>query len=286
MDGARRIQWWLAVIASAAFATACTLPLGRGEAGDAPESGELAPIPDSPAETEAALAVLERMSAYLASRAAFRFHAEVEYDAVQTWGQRIEFGNSREVVVRRPDRLRIDILDRDGSSEILSYDGAHVWIASPTQHAYARMEQAGELEQVLEQLASAYDSPTQLADLIDPGLYARLRPAIESGHRVGLVRLDGRPCEQVAFRTDRVDFQLFVEQGGTPVPRRLVVDYRDEPGRPQFRARLEDWDLSPDLPDAYFHVTPPLGAQRVAFGELLELMIAAPQPLPDPGEAP
>ena len=274
------------MIMTAGVVTACVLPLDRGRPGDASGAGEVVPVADSPAETEAALAVLERMSAYLASRDAFRFHADVEYDAVQAGGQRIEFGNSREIVVRRPDRLRIDILDRDGTREILSYDGSSVWIASPTHRAYSRMEQAGELERVLERLASDYDSRAQLADLIDPGLYARLRPAIESGRRVGIVRLDGRACEQVVFRTDAVDFQLFVERGGTPVPRRLVIDYRDEPGSPQFRATLEDWDLSPELPDVYFRVTPPIGAQRVDFSELLELMIAAPRLLPGPGDTP
>jgi hypothetical protein len=282
------------VIASALVASACALPLDAGTQAGANSgataasatSVESSSNPESDTETEAALAILERMSAHLASREAFRFHAEVEYDAVQPSGQRIEFGNSREVAVRRPDRLRVDVFDRDGTSEILSYDGTDVWIASPSRNAYSRMPQAGMLEQVLEQLASEYDTPAQLAELIDPDLYRHLRPAIESGSRVGLVRLDGRFCEQLAFRTDKVDFQLFVERGATPLPRRLVIDYRNEPGKPQFRASLGDWDLAPELPDTHFHVSPPIGAQRVPFDELLELMMAAPDALPEPGDTP
>jgi hypothetical protein len=285
--GISRTSGLAAVVASVLVATACMLPRDTGiravAKADEPSASALA---QSESETAAALAIFERMSAHLASREAFRFHAEVEYDAVQPSGQRIEFGNSREVAVRRPDRLRIDITDRDGTSEILSYDGTDVWIASPSRHAYSRMAQAGPLEQVLERLANEYDSPAQLADLIDPDVYRQLHPAIESGSRVGRVRVDGRLCEQVAFRTDKVDFQLFVELGATPVPRRLVIDYRDEPGHPQFRARLGDWDLAPTLPDAYFRVSPPIGAQRVSFDELLELMIAAPDALPDPGDTP
>lgn len=281
----------LAVLtASTLLATACVLPQdpgggapsGRSEA-NATTSGSPSD-PDVEAETAAALAILERMSAHLASQDAFRFQAEIEYDAVQPSGQRIEFGNSREVAVRRPDRLRVDVFDRDGTSEILSYDGSDVWIASPSRNAYARMPQAGLLEQVLDQLASEYDTPAQLAELIDPDLYRHLRPAIESGSRVGLVRLDGRSCEQLAFRTGEVDFQLFVERGESPLPRRLVVDYRNAPGKPQFRASLGDWKLAPDLPDTHFHVSPPIGAQRLPFDELLELMMAAPEALPDPGD--
>jgi hypothetical protein len=262
------------LIACAALAAACVLPWHSG--GGTPASKDPAATAggDSAAETDVALAILERMSGFLASRDAFRFRAEVGYDAVQASGQRIEFGQSTDIVVRRPDRLRVDALDWDGNREIISYDGAQVWIAFPIRRAYSRMDQTGNLEQVLERLATEYDSPTPLAELISPDLLARIEPSIQSGSRVGLVLLDGFVCEQLAFRTNALDFQLFVEQGETPVPRRLVIDYRDEPGRPQFRASLTAWELAPELPDAYFRVTPPIGAQRVPFDELLELMLA------------
>jgi hypothetical protein len=279
------------VVANALAATACLLPFDAGQQAGPPSGASATGVesssdPESEDETDAALEILERMSAFLASREAFRFRAEVEYDAVQPSGQRIEFGNSREVAMRRPDRLRIDVFDRDGTSEILSYDGTEVWIASPSRNAYSRMPQLGRLEQVLEQLANDYDTPAQLAELMDPDLYRQLHPAIESGSRVGLVRLDGRLCEQLAFRTEEVDFQLFIERGETPMPRRLVIDYRNEPGKPQFRATLGDWDLAPELPDTHFRVSPPIGAQRVPFDELHELMMAAPDALPDPGDTP
>lgn len=267
---------WLAPLLASALLTACgILPLqSSGGSAVAPEAA-MKLVGDPAAETDAALAILERMSSFLASQSAFRFHAEVRYDAVQDSGQRIEFGQSREIVVRRPDRLRIDSVDWDGNREIISYDGAEVWLASPTRRAYSRMAQAGALERVLERLATEYDSPTPFAELIGPDLYARISASIRSGSRVGLVRIDGRLCEQLAFRAETLDFQIFVEQGDTPVPRRLVIDYREEPGRPQFRGSLVAWDFAPELPDTTFRVSPPIGAQRVAFDELLELMLEA-----------
>ena len=49
------------------------------------------------------------------------------------------------------------------------------------------------------------------------------------------------------------------------LPRRITITYEHEEGRPQFRARLTDWDLSPRLKDSTFEFDPPKGAEKIAF---------------------
>lgn len=56
-----------------------------------------------------------------------------------------------------------------------------------------------------------------------------------------------------------------MQQGETPVPRRIAITWEQAPGRPQFRARVTKWELSPKLPDALFVFAPPKGAERVRF---------------------
>ncbi|MBV8173453.1 MAG: DUF2092 domain-containing protein, partial [Verrucomicrobia bacterium] len=68
------------------------------------------------------------------------------------------------------------------------------------------------------------------------------------------------------MRTNRgVDFQVWVAQGNQPLPRRIVITYKDEPGQPQFWAHLSNWNLAPVISDALFAFTPPNGADRVQF---------------------
>lgn len=280
---ARRV---VALLGCLLFADGCALPWRSASEGGTASTGNAAAADlngsepesdaDADAETAEALELLERMSAQLASLPAFRFRADVSYDAVQASDQRIEYGSTREIIVERPDRLRIDTRDRDGGHEILAYDGREVWLASPSLRAYARMEQAGGVDRILEKLA-ALDAPVPLAELIEPGLAARLRPSIESASRVGIAEIDGVLCDQVAYRTSGPDLQLFIERGEAPVPRRIVIDYRGEPGRPQFRATLRDWESGPQRRSAaFFRVTPPIGAQRMPLRELLGLMLEDP----------
>jgi hypothetical protein len=262
---------WLSVLVVAVLASGCAwTPGGRGTTGAA--EADLASDPVARAETEATLAILERMSTHLASLGAFRFRAEVRYDAVQESGQRIEFGSERRIAVQRPDRIRVDVAHWDGGSELMLYDGAQLAAASPALHVYALTPQSGPLAEALDRVQRELGVPTPLAELLDSALYEKLRAAVESGVRAGLVRLDGRVCHQLAFRAPGLDFQLFVEQGETPWPRRLVIDYREEPGRPQFRASLRDWEPAAELPEGLFLFAPPIGAQRVPFEELLDLL--------------
>jgi len=293
--GVRAAALACGLVAVAAVGVGCALPWTDGgdadrtpaaDAASAATAGAADDAVDEAAasiETEAALAALERMAAFLAAQPSIRFLAEAHYDAIQPTGQRIEFGNRREIVLRRPDRLRIDVVEWDGPRELVVYDGRAVWLASPSHHAYARAEASGDFSALLERLTREHDLPTPFAELLAPDLASRLRPALRSGARVGRVRIDDRLCDQLAFRAGSFDFQIFVDAGDEPVPRRLVIDYLEEPGRPQFRAQLEGWRFGRGPGDAFFEVAPPIGAQRLPFGELLERML---EPAPGPFEPP
>ena len=87
---------------------------------------------------------------------------------------------------------------------------------------------------------------------------------------------------RVAARTAKgVDFQVWVAQGEQPLPRRIVISYKDEAGQPQFWADLSDWNLSPEISDALFTFTPPAGANRIQF--LAEIGNASAPATPEKG---
>ena len=66
------------------------------------------------------------------------------------------------------------------------------------------------------------------------------------------------------MRGDEVDFQIWIAQGDAPLPRRVIITYKNADGEPQFRALLSDWSLA--AADAgRFAFTPPAGAEKVPF---------------------
>jgi hypothetical protein len=83
------------------------------------------------------------------------------------------------------------------------------------------------------------------------------------GVYVGLHEVDGVLCHHLALANDFLEWQIWVDAGKEALPRKMVINYKDEPGEPQYTARFLSWNLSVELPDDLFHFTPPEGAQEL-----------------------
>ncbi len=232
------------------------------------------------AERERALAVLRRMSAFVASRSALSFDAEVHYDAVQASGQKLEFGSRRSVLLERPDRARVEVIHRDGQRELLIFDGERLSMAAPTLRVFATTEFRGTTAEAFEHLTATRGLAMPLTDLLRGDLPDDIARRATDARHLGFVTVSGVRCEHLAFRTEHVDFQLFVAEGDEAFPVRLLVDYRDDPGAPQFRAQFSRVDSDPALTDDLFRYRPAPGFQRVDFAELLDLVLGPLEPEP------
>ena len=73
------------------------------------------------------------------------------------------------------------------------------------------------------------------------------------------------PTVHLAVRSADVDVQLWIARGPEPLPRRVVITYKNAPGQPQFRADLDDWSVAPTIDAAAFTFVPPAGAEQVMY---------------------
>jgi hypothetical protein len=61
-----------------------------------------------------------------------------------------------------------------------------------------------------------------------------------------------------------VDWQLWVQQGETPLPRKLVITTKQEEGQPQYVSNM-NWNLSPKINNKLFSFVPPKDAHKIDF---------------------
>ena len=112
-------------------------------------------------------------------------------------------------------------------------------------------------------------------DLIYRNPYSGFTENATSGFYVGLSVVDGTRCHHLAFRGDEVDWQIWIEEGDRPLPKKFIVTSKLMTGAPQFTVLINSWNLSPDLRENMFTFDPPKDAHKIDFIRLT----SAPQPV-------
>jgi hypothetical protein len=240
-----------------------------GEPALAAETAAPAPAPAPAGEPEAidpeALETVRAAAEFLAKAERVAFRIDTQWDAVQPDGQKIEFGATRRVLLRRPSHLRFEGERRDGNRGGLLFDGATITVWDADENVYASAPKAADVEAMTDYLVDELDYPVPLRYLVRRDLPERLTVALRSAQFVGDSKLGDAVCDQIALRNDDVDYQLWIAQGPRRVFRRVVISYRLDDGWPQFRADLSDWNFEPAVDDAKFRFAPPDGAEKIPF---------------------
>jgi hypothetical protein len=221
------------------------------------------------------MAVLKRMAEWLSQTPRFSVTLDIGFDAVQDSGQKIEFGETRQIVLRRPDRLRVDATTRDGAQSTVLFDGTDLTVVHPQEHVYATAARPGSVDAAMAYYVQDLGMRLPLAELLTSQLAQQLMDQVRVADYVEAASIAGVPCDHLAVRGDETDMQVWVAQGPQPLPRRVVITYRHADGRPQFWAQFSDWNLAPAAPEALFTFIPPAGATQIAFSPWQQLPGAA-----------
>jgi len=213
-------------------------------------------------ETTAAARV-EAMAKLLAK--AQRLHVVVDctYDVAQDWGQKIEFGERRELTLRRPDRARVDVTRRDGSRRGLLFDGAQLTAFDIDEKVYAMVPKPGTVDAALAYYTQDLKMRLPLRELFAADFPQKLKDVLGSARLVGKETVGGVGTDHVAFRGDTADVQLWIARDSDPLPQRIVITYRLAEGQPQFEGDFHGWTFTPDVPDSAFTFVPAEGAEKI-----------------------
>jgi len=223
------------------------------------------PASGAPVNDPAARALLLEMASFIARAPGLRVTIRSEYDAIQADGQRIEFGERRQILMQRPDKLRVEVERSDGERGSVLFDGRSITVFKPAENVYARVEKVGTLDQALVYMVRDLHATMPLARMFTTEFPASLDKRATSVMLVEEFSLFDVPTDHLAVRSAEVDMQLWIARGKEPLPRRVVITYKNAPGQPQFRADLYDWKIGASADAAEFAFVPPAGAERIMY---------------------
>ena len=219
------------------------------------------PVPPPPLEP-AALDRLKAMSELLKGAGSFTFKATTDRETPSVGGQMLDFVNVSRVSVTRPSQVRVETVgDRFAAS--LWYDGKTVTIYTPKSAFYGQAPAPATIDETLQMLMDRFDTPLPVAGFLLKDPYARMLEGVKTAFDAGAAQIDGVTCRHFAFSEEDADWQVWIEEGAKPLPRRMAVTYKKVPGTPRVLVGLSDWNLTPTIPAGEFTFTPPAGATKV-----------------------
>ena len=74
--------------------------------------------------------------------------------------------------------------------------------------------------------------------------------------------MDGVKTTHYAFREPEVDWEVWIQDGDQPLPRKLAIVDRTDPAHPTFTSRLS-WTVNPTLNDSDFTFTPGADSKKI-----------------------
>lgn len=210
--------------------------------------------------------ILKRMSALLATAPRFALEAEETFDEVSDNAPRLQLTNVRRIAIERPARLAADATG-DTLNRATWYDGKTISVLDKSKNHYVTLEAPTTIDATLDAVSDDYGIVIPVSDLLYSDVYATLTEGVLYGEYQGLHQAAGTLCHHLAFSQEAIDWQIWIDAGDQPLPRKLVITYVDEPGAPQYTAVIRRITLDPKLPDGLFAFTPPEGAERIDLAQ-------------------
>jgi hypothetical protein len=247
--------------------------LGRGGAFALAAAALLTVASTARADDGAALKVLKNMSDYLASQKTISLSFDADIEVITPDIEKIQFASSGELLLSRPDKLRA--IRTGGYSDVeFVFDGKTASVVNKSTNGYVQFDAPGSVDQLVDKLRNDYAMALPGADLLASNVFAVLSDDVVRGDDIGRGVVGGVECEHLAFRNQDTDWQIWVQVGDAPIPRKFVITSKTQAAAPQYTLVVREWKTDAQPAADAFAFKPAEGAKKLepqALGGLDEV---------------
>ena len=143
------------------------------------------------------------------------------------------------------------------------YDGKTFSAIDREQNVWASGAVPPTVDGALDWILETTGTVVPLADFLYSDVYDRLMGDVLRGAYLGIHDVGGVPCHHLSFEQATIDWQIWIDAGAEPLPRKFVIAYKTEDEVPRSSVTIRKWNLAAAPPDALFVFEPPEGATRV-----------------------
>jgi len=222
------------------------------------------------AEEGEAESILKAMSDFVGHQENLSLKYDADVEVVTPAVEKIQYSASGDVTMSRPNKFRISRTGGFADVEVIA-DGSIVTVYDRGGNRFAQVPGTGSLDEVIDKLRA--EAPLELpgADLLLSKPYEELMAGVLEAKHIGRGVVDGVECEHLAFRNLDTDWQIWVEVGDRPVPRKYVITSKAIGAAPQYTLRLKDWKTGVNPASDAFTFKPRDGSSGVAISLLKDI---------------
>jgi hypothetical protein len=225
-------------------------------------------IPSANAQNGDAEKLLKTMTDYVASQKTIAITYDSDIEAITSHLQKIQFTSSGQVQLSRPDKLRVTRTGGYRDVEIV-FDGKLVTVNDKDTNHYAQIEAEGTVDHLIDVLREGHGVVAPGADLLLPNAFDVMMADVVEGEVIGKGVIDGVECDHLAFRNVETDWQIWIESGARPIPRKYVITSKGVAEAPQYTLRIKEWKA--DVPADAFAFKPDPSATKIAESDLSDI---------------
>ena len=205
--------------------------------------------------------ILKQMSDYLAGIQKFEMTGSSSIESVLDSGQKIMLDLSNKIVLQRPNKLFSSRIGEDINQRFF-YNGKSFTLYNEQDKVYASIAAPDTVSKTLDFALAQFNLTAPGIDLLHKNSYERLSNALLSGFYVGKSMIDGVECHHLAFRNTEVDWQIWIQTGDKPLPKKYIITSRWITSSPQYTTTM-NWNLTPDFSENIFNFVAPKDVKKV-----------------------
>jgi hypothetical protein len=207
--------------------------------------------------------LLKQMSDNLSSAEEFIVWVQSSSDFTNNTGEIIKLHRGLAINLKRPDKIMVDTQGDIGYKQLF-YNGTEAVLYHLNHGMYSIVKAPGTVDETLDMLAEDYDFQIPASDIAYSDPYSYLMEEVKGAKYYGESSINGVPCHHLYFTQDEIDWQIWIDSDKN-IPRKFLINFKDEEGSPQFTAYFYDWNFSPSLSDDIFSFNPPEGTKQIEF---------------------
>jgi hypothetical protein len=212
-----------------------------------------------------ALQVLRATADSLKNARSFSFRAVISREGLGSNDQVVTFFRQSEVTVSRPDKVRIHTTGEHQPLDLYFNRGALVLYA-PDKKLYARVDVHPTLDLAVDRIEKQ-NIQLPMSPFLRADPYQMLTDGLTGAAVIGRVEIAGKTFHHLLFSEKDAEWQLWVEAGAKPTPRRAQIVYKRLAREPRVTIDFLEWNLSANPPPDLFVFQKPADAKAIQFLE-------------------